>query len=232
MRFILIRHAESRNNEIHAISQDLYLKERSPDPDLSSTAPELCRKLGTLLKNNNYKIDKFYSSLHLRALKTMQYITETYDNENKIPQEYFPYLHEYGGAHFQGKPMPGLTKKEIKEKFPTIILEGEYSSGIDLEKGWNHLDHVENLTDARERLKKCIFTFKEMASKEENENKTVAFITHGDTLNLLMQWIINNGTIELNYSFYTDNLSLTSFTIDKNKKISVEYINYNLLDFA
>ena len=88
MRIITIRHDKSQNNALVEQSFQLYLEKRSNDPDICEGAKERCQKVGKYLRENNIKINKFYSSLHLRTLKTMNYIAEEYNPE--IPMEYFP----------------------------------------------------------------------------------------------------------------------------------------------
>lgn len=223
MRFISIRHGETQNNVLQNQSQELYLKNRSEDTDLAPDGPEKCKKIGQFLKNNNIRIDKFYCSLQKRALKTMTYISNEY-NPN-IPKEAILELHEYGGIFLDEKGYPGLTDKEIKKQFPNVILPKD----VDLSKGWYMKDHKETENEFRERLKSVINMFKTMAQNNEmGEDYTVCFISHRDFLNGFYS-LINNSNFVVNnqLTISHDNLCISSFDITKDRKININYINFD-----
>ena len=222
MRFIAIRHGKTVNNALLEKNYEEYLKNRNEDPDLCEGVKEQCEFVGNYLKSNNIKINKFLCSCQKRAIKTLNYISNAYDKS--IPKECVPSLHEYKGIYLGNKVFPGITDKEIKEICPDIKLP----ENMDLSKGWYGKDHKETEEEFRKRLKEVINMFKEMAQNCEEENYTVCFIGHNDFLNGFFS-LLNNAAFvannQLNISH--DNLCLSSFDIDKNRKVTINYINFD-----
>ena len=222
MRFIAIRHGKTVNNALVEKNYEEYLKYRNQDPDLCEGVKEQCEYLGNFLKSNKIKIDKFLCSCQKRAIKTMTYIANIYNKA--IPKECIPSLHEYGGIYLGDKTFPGLTEKEIKELCPDI----KFPEKMDLSKGWYDKDHRETEEELRKRVKEVINMFKEMAQSCEEENYTVCFIGHNDFLNAFFSMLNNSAFVinnQLNISH--DNLCISSFDIDKNRRITINYINFD-----
>ena len=222
MKFIVIRHGKTTNNYWQEISYEDYIKNRNQDPDLCEEVKEQCEFVGNFLKSNKIRINKFLCSCQRRAIKTLNYISNVYDKS--VPKECIPSLHEYKGIFINDKVYPGMTEKEIKELCPDIKLP----ENMDLSKGWYDKDHKETEDEFKKRLKEVINMFKEMAQNCEDENYTVCFISHNDFLNGFfsmlnnVSFVVNN---QLNISH--DNLCLSSFVIDKNRKVTINYINFD-----
>ena len=222
MRFIAIRHGKTVNNDLQEKSYELYIKNRSPDPDLCEGAKDECEFVGNFLKSNNIQIDKFLCSCQKRAFKTLNYIANVYNKD--IPRECNPILYEYGGIFMGNQGLPGMTEKEMKEQFPEVKLP----DGVDLSKGWYDKDHKETEEEFRNRIKEVIKMFKDMAKNNEDENYTVCFISHNDFLDGLMS-LLNNSNFVVNnqLSISHNNLCISSFKIDKNRKVTIDYINFD-----
>ena len=222
MKFIVIRHGKTTNNYWQEISYEDYIKNRNQDPDLCEEVKEQCEFVGNFLKSNKIRINKFLCSCQRRAIKTLYYISNVYDKS--VPKECIPSLHEYKGIFLNDKVYPGMTEKEIKELCPDIKLP----ENMDLSKGWYDKDHKETEEEFKKRLKEVINMFKEMAQNCEDENYTVCFISHNDFLNGFfsmlnnVSFVVNN---QLNISH--DNLCLSSFVFDKNRKVTINYINFD-----
>jgi broad specificity phosphatase PhoE len=223
MRIIFIRHEKSINNELAEKSYELYLKERSNDPDISSQGQEKCELIGKFLKENNIKINKFYSSLHLRALKTMKFIANAYDPDKLINRECFYEIHEKGGIYYEEKGFPGMNKEKILNLFPEFILKDEY----DIKDGWYKSDKKETNEEFKQRVKKVINILKEMAIKE-NEDYTICCITHALFLNGFFSLLNGSDFYNENLSFNSENLNMSSITINKDKKINIDFINFSI----
>ncbi len=222
MKFIVIRHGKTTNNYWQEISYEDYIKNRNQDPDLCEEVKEQCEFVGNFLKSNKIRINKFLCSCQRRAIKTLNYISNVYDKS--VPKECIPSLHEYKGIYLNDKVYPGMTEKEIKELCPDIKLP----ENMDLSKGWYDKDHKETEEEFKKRLKEVINMFKEMAQNCEDENYTVCFISHNDFLNGFFSMLNNTSFVvnnQLNISH--DNLCLSSFVIDKNRKVTINYINFD-----
>ena len=222
MKFIVIRHGKTTNNYWQEISYEDYIKNRNQDPDLCEEMKEQCEFVGNFLKSNKIRINKFLCSCQRRAIKTLNYISNVYDKS--VPKECIPSLHEYKGIFLNDKVYPGMTEKEIKELCPDIKLP----ENMDLSKGWYDKDHKETEEEFKKRLKEVINMFKEMAQNCEDENYTVCFISHNDFLNGFFS-MLNNASFVVNnqLNISHDNLCLSSFVIDKNRKVTINYINFD-----
>jgi broad specificity phosphatase PhoE len=222
MKFIVIRHGKTTNNYWQEISYEDYIKNRNQDPDLCEEVKEQCEFVGNFLKSNKIRINKFLCSCQRRAIKTLNYISNVYDKS--VPKECIPSLHEYKGIYLNDKVYPGMTEKEIKELCPDIKLP----ENMDLSKGWYDKDHKETEEEFKKRLKEVINMFKEMAQNCEEENYTVCFISHNDFLNGFFS-MLNNASFVVNnqLNISHDNLCLSSFVIDKNRKVTINYINFD-----
>jgi len=222
MKFIVIRHGKTTNNYWQEISYEDYIKNRNQDPDLCEEVKEQCEFVGNFLKSNKIRINKFLCSCQRRAIKTLNYISNVYDKS--VPKECIPSLHEYKGIYLNDKVYPGMTEKEIKELCPDIKLP----ENMDLSKGWYDKDHKETEEEFKKRLKEVINMFKEMAQNCEDENYTVCFISHNDFLNGFFS-MLNNASFVVNnqLNISHDNLCLSSFVIDKNRKVTINYINFD-----
>ena len=222
MKFIVIRHGKTTNNYWQEISYEDYIKNRNQDPDLCEEVKEQCEFVGNFLKSNKIRINKFLCSCQRRAIKTLYYISNVYDKS--VPKECIPSLHEYKGIFLNDKVYPGMTEKEIKELCPDIKLP----ENMDLSKGWYDKDHKETEDEFKKRLKEVINMFKEMAQNCEDENYTVCFISHNDFLNGFFS-MLNNASFVVNnqLNISHDNLCLSSFVIDKNRKVTINYINFD-----
>ena len=221
MRFIVIRHGKSKNNDLKEKNYEEYIKNRSSDADLCEGAQEQCELVGNFIKSNNIHIDKFYCSCHKRAFRTLKYISDVYNKDT--PRECIPILHEYGGIFLGEKGFPGMTEKEMKENFPEVKLAEE----VDLSKGWYTKDYKETVEEFKNRIKEVIKMFKDMAQNCEDENYTVCFIGHRNFLNGLFSLLNNTDFVINNQSISHDNLCISSFKIDKNRKVTIDYINFD-----
>ena len=104
-----MRHGESYNNVLSKISNELYEKDRVPEPELSQKGKNDCTLIGQWLKDNKIKIDRIYSSAHKRALQSAKLVLA--ELEKTIPVHIMHQIHEVGGVYMKGKTFPGLNEK-------------------------------------------------------------------------------------------------------------------------
>lgn len=238
MKFITIRHDKSENNEVLEKTPKEYLQKRKLDPDLFAGGKERCEKLGKYLKEKNIQINKFYCSLHLRAIKTMLYISDSYDKN--VPKEYLPNIYEYGGNYQEKKGYPGLNKQEINAQFPELIIP----DSEDISNGWYKSENKETNEEFLERVKKVVESLKMMAKNMKGEDDkekgevTVCLVSHVHFLSALYTVLMGKeveffegrgGGKRPKDGIIHDNLGMSSFDISKEGKISINYINDNPL---
>lgn len=236
MRFIFIRHAESANNVLAKISYDELINNRTEDPNLTENAKDETKHLAKFLKTN-FNINKFYTSALIRSLTTTQIIADEYtnttDNDNgNMPQvEVFTDLHEFGGCHHKGLGKTGMNKDSIKELFKNFIIPDD----ADLTEGWWKSEAKETEEELKERVKRVIFKLKEIAGNIDNDDYTAAFISHGTFMNALFTVLLNGELLVdsikyfiyvLDYAFGFNNLSISSFTINKKRDVKIEFLNF------
>lgn len=233
MKFITIRHDKSENNEFLEKNPKEYLHLRKLDPDLFPEGKLRCEKLAQYFLQEGIKIDKFYCSLHLRAIKTMTYIADTYDKDKKIPRECFLNIYELGGNYQGKKGYPGLTQNEINQQFPELIIP----ENVDIKNGWYKNENKETDEEFILRVKNVIEELKLMAKNcegndKEGEGYTVCLITHVHFLNGLYSLLMKPDCVftpKKKEGIHHDNLGISSFDIDKEGKVTINYINKNPL---
>ena len=176
-----------------------------PEPDLPLTekGEEQARLLGERMKNE--KIDYFYSSPLVRAVRTASYTAEKFGGEIRI----LPLLFEVGTPpDFVSK-----SEEEMKEIYPYVSFPmGEKTSPCE-----------ETDEESFERAKKAI----EYIVTHHKENDTVFIAAHGTFNNLLTLAALGFPNRE-NFNFSQDNTGLTLIryiTDNKIQKTKAAYVN-------
>ena len=81
-----MRHGESQNNVIAKIfPHDIYIAQRTSDPELSQQGIEDCRMAGTRLSEMGIKFDVMLTSAHKRAILSLKNLRETYVHSDDTP---------------------------------------------------------------------------------------------------------------------------------------------------
>ena len=119
MRLILMRHGESQNNAMKAISKELWDKHRLCDPELSAQGMEDCKKLGLRMKETRIKVDHMYTSCVKRAILSLKYVREAIDGAD-LPCHVMTQIHEEGGPYLGDTVQSGLKRSEVEEIIPDI----------------------------------------------------------------------------------------------------------------
>jgi 2,3-bisphosphoglycerate-dependent phosphoglycerate mutase len=183
---ILVRHGQSEWN----------LEKRFTgwvDVDLTENGKLEAKKAGTLIKNENIKIDLYFSSLQLRANNTLKIIQEVLGDEKNFVRAWQMNERHYGA-------LTGLNKIEMNQKIgedkvyqfrrswdikpDPLSKESPYhpiniSTYKDLPR--EKLPDTESLQDTYERVLK--FYNEEIKDKLQNRNILIA--AHGNSIRAL-----------------------------------------------
>ncbi|MCM2676776.1 histidine phosphatase family protein [Alkalicoccobacillus plakortidis] len=158
MKLYLIRHGESMGNLQGKIqgAMDFPLSELgTKQVDLISA---YCKEM---------KLDYIYSSDLTRAYDTAKKIGET---TKRSVQTWDKIREVYLG------PLQGLTRDEIKEKYPITVKKSIITSGIEG-------------TETKEELtERCRLVLQEL--KQEHMNESVAIVSHGGFISILLMYIL------------------------------------------
>ena len=209
MRLYLIRHGQSTNN---ALGDDP--SKRVYDPHLTDLGREQAQHVADYLakqpedvQGNPYRITHLYSSAMHRALETVQPIAAALDLKAHIWID----VHERGGlfeeregGQFIG--FPGLTRRDILEKFPqTHLSEG------DMENGWWNPEHgLEDVISSQYRAMKVASALFDRIDSDDG----IAIVTHGGFLDLLIKALFRQLPTKphiLNYFSYNTAITRIAF---------------------
>jgi len=223
---ILIRHGQSVWN----------LEKRFTgwvDVDLTKKGESEAEMAGLLIKKNNIKIDFYYSSLQLRANKTLKIIQKVLNDEKNFVRAWQLNERHYGA-------LSGLNKIEMSKKIgeekvyefrrswsvkPEALNKDSPYHPINIETYKNIpkelIPDTESLKDTYERVIKY---FDEEIEKKL-EDKNVLISAHGNSIRALCKKIFDLDNNEIsNLEIPTGNP--LSIELDKNSKIiKCEYLD-------
>ena len=194
---ILVRHGQSEWNLEKKFTGWV-------DVDLTSTGKLEACKAGECIKEQNIKIDFFYTSFQLRAINTLKLIKNTLRNENEIIKAWELNERHYGS-------LTGLNKDEMKKKLgeeqvqifrrswdispeplsknnPYHPLNIEIYKNIPNEK----IPDTESLKNTYERV---IPFFKEKIEKKLRENVIIS--AHGNSIRSLCKYLFDISNEEI-----------------------------------
>lgn len=160
MRVIFMRHGESTNNILSKENKQLYQQNRTVDPELSPQGIKQTTAFALKLKKLGITIDAIYSGPQKRALHSAQLLREHYGKE-ELPVYLQVSAHEKGGCYLDGKGYPGMSKEEVLQLVPGIIVDDKNSLLIN-ENGWWKNELKENNEECTLRIKECIKDYKEI----------------------------------------------------------------------
>lgn len=122
------------------------------------------------------------------------------------------------GVHMDGKCHPGLTRSQILEQCPDIIIDDSLKEIINDEKGWFTRTTLETPRDLFERQKDLLRDLKEMHRSKPDE--TILMISHGQFLASFMLLITGQLNLHSVVGYIPRNNSLTivDFTTQWNEK--------------
>ena len=206
MQLYLIRHAQSQNNALPE-------SERLPDPGLTDLGREQASLLAKRLPT--WQLTRLITSPFLRTLET----TERIRTHLAIMPEVRVQLHEQGGCYGGHLPndrigQPGMTREEIKVRFPEFVVEPNELDG----QGWWKRQPYESWQQAKTRAGKLL---RRTCEEFGHTNECIAYVMHADIKLLLIE------------HFHTETLEMpanTSVTKVEVRPDGMRLIDFNLID--
>lgn len=203
MNLYLIRHAESYGNIKGKIisTTDFELTEKG-----IAQAQMLGKKICSEL--NKTPLSAYCSPL-ARAGQTLTEILRSIGRENtEITETYLLKEMDLGS-------LEGMTWEERKQKYPEIDLDKKLS--LLLAPGGESYNDVKN---------RCKMFAETCLEKEDNE-KNVIIVSHGITLRILTNTLLNRPDEDVNFLNWTENTSLTELFRDKERSHTYQLVRLN-----
>ena len=201
------------------------------DVDLTDTGKSEAKKAGLLIKNKNIQINYYYSSLQLRANKTLEIIQKTLKDEKKYSKAWQLNERHYG-------VLTGLNKIEMIEKLgedkihefrrswdikPEALSTKSLYHPLNIEKYKNIprelIPDTESLKDTYERVTKY---FDEQI-KNRLEDNNILISAHGNSIRALCKKLFNLDNNQIsNLEIPTGN----PLIIELNEKLEIKKCEY------
>ena len=180
MRLLLIRHAQSENNQRWSETRDWT--QREADPAITELGRAQAQALATKFANRELpRPDVLLTSLMKRAVQTVAPIAEAL----QMPVTGHLAVHEVGGVAAGTYPrlvaVPGLGRTALSQLCSRLVLPDAVT-----EDGWYQLP-VEEASTAYSRAKKVLQT---LQTKYTNHD-LVALVTHGIFGQLVLRAALN-----------------------------------------
>jgi 2,3-bisphosphoglycerate-dependent phosphoglycerate mutase len=236
MQLYIIRHAQSKNNELYA-SQETW-DGRTPDPLLSEAGRQQAGVLASFMARSDlhqeaddldvnnqrgFRITHLYTSLLQRALLTALPLSEAI----KIPAVACEPIHEIGGVFeivddFDNrKGLPGPNRAFFEKNYPSVVLPD--SLGDD--GWWNRPYEQREMSIYRARL-----FWVELMARHGQSGDRVAMVTHAGFFQTLMNLVLDYtrlnqvGDMEKYIWFAMNNASITRLDVMEDR-IRLVYLN-------
>ena len=211
-----MRHGQSQNNILSELGDEICKKYRVADPELTQLGVNECRMVGQRLSEMGIQLDMMLTSAMKRAILSLKYVREGYQNAANTPCGILTQIHEIRGITLDGQNGPGLKRSEVLDLIPEFQISEEQGQ-ILTEEGWFNLDHVETNEEILARAKLCIQMFKDMAKSEEYRGKTVFAVSHGFFIHVLivnLLCLVGDKKLLESYSLCPHNNALTIIDFD------------------
>ena len=191
-RLLIVRHGKTDSNCNHRL-------DGQSDSQLTEEGKKQCKHLKVKLKK--YKIDCIYTSPLKRALQTAQIINE----QNKPMHIVNEFIEIDCGL------CTGLTKQEIKKRFPKLVSEWKRNTDPPFPGG-------ESLRDVEQR---AIVKIKEILSEQKGKN--ILIVGHG-ALNVAIIGYFLKIPYGLRFKIKQDNCCLNEISIE-DETFQIQKIN-------
>lgn len=197
LRVAFVRHAESQNNVVEAISWEAYRKGRSSDPNLSERGYTQAAALGSWFGEKRFhfllgttSIDEFWVSPLKRTLLTMKPLADALAVKPQIKLNLFEAGGVYDSNHdytaFQGRG--GLTRSEMASLVPSFVIPETVNGD-----GWYTKDGRETNDECRTRAKDVA---RELVAKSQglDSRKTLLVVAHYDFICAVLDALLHPDT--------------------------------------
>ena len=181
MQFYFIRHGQSINNLMYAITgSDIW---RSCDPELTETGLRQAELLAGYLHQEDTNLTHLYTSLMIRAVSTGTVVADRLG----LPLVAWPDLHEEGGIFLnneQGVPIgqPGKDRTYFEKNYPGLLLPETLNAS-----GWWNRSYEA----AVERPARAQRLLQDLFARHGGTNHHVAVISHGGFYNHVLSALLN-----------------------------------------
>lgn len=224
MQVLLIRHAESLNNQLVTQTPFAeYLRTRTPDPPLSDRGEAQAELLGRYLGKGETGIDELFASPMLRALQTVRPTAETLGLRPKL----WIALHEDGGM-FTGDPRsadgaighPGLTRAEFERDHPGIDLVDDVTETGWWTVGWE----TQAASQGRALLVAAELRDRAERERAEGVDTTIGLVSHGVFLDFLLKALFGR-LPDRSMAFALNNTGLSLVDLRRSDRAFLRYLN-------
>lgn len=225
LRVLLVRHAESFNNELMhlpGMTMARWRKERVVDPDLSQKGVRQAAALADFLGTGGgasavlryvRPIGALRVSPTKRGLRTLQPLARRLGLRPTVWTDCFEELGLYQEA---GTANKGLTRSEMREMFPEADLPDDVT-----EQGWYQLDGQETHAQARVRARVCAERLRRIAGADDRPKGTLLLLTHHGHLSLLLQELLGGRSAGFDHI----NTATSCIDIHSDGRVSVLFHN-------
>lgn len=222
MELYIVRHGQSFNNALEGTNG-----ERVCDPPLTEVGETQAKLIATHLESNieksgnlektGFGITRIFCSAMLRALQTTAPIAESL----KIHPEVWIDVHEQGGIWLEDREVqspreyPGLTRREIEERFPEYLLPREITN----EGWWNRPAEI-----PEQWISRADRVARQLRDEYAQTDEHIALVTHGGFTDNLLQALFQTGDINVVY-YGHHNTGVSRISFLGGHRLEVRYLN-------
>ena len=218
LRVLFVRHAESFNNVLNLVSHDYYRANRMADPILTPLGEEQADEVGKHLAEARSGLLQHISEVHVsptvRTLETAKPLVRRLPGVKAVVDVD---IFEVGGVYNEDElgsveGQPGLSRSQMAAfgyALPDAVTEaGWYNLGCDATA--HRLK--ESKEEGRARAARVADRLRQLAASLD-ERRTIAMVSHGDFIGLLLADLIAGGP-EVAFKLYNTALSCVDIRAD------------------